>query len=210
MDSYGQTEYERTERIVDELSSRIYTALRDGGLEAELLIELACLLEEWDESSPVTRELLERPTADLTAADLPRLGKALLDETGFGPTFALEPTLLVPLEQELKIVERDVRTTGITGTLRMIVPDWDSMGGAWVEFQGICQGNGLGPGAGLARIADATQEVIMEVIWRAWPVCSTHDRGLRAEMKDEIAVWRCTAAGTHIVAPVGELPSERP
>ncbi|MEV4377889.1 hypothetical protein [Streptosporangium sp. NPDC049644] len=155
MGSYGQTEYERTERIVDELSKRIYTALRDGGLEAEPLIELACLLAEWGASLPVTRELLERPTADLTAADLPRLGKALLDETGFRPTFALEPSLLVPLEQKLKIVERDVRTTGITGTLRMVVPDWDSMGGAWVEFQDICQGNSIGPGEGLARLLDA-------------------------------------------------------
>ncbi|MBB2911007.1 hypothetical protein FHS43_002272 [Streptosporangium becharense] len=200
-------------QAVDELGVRIYTALRDGGLDAEPLIELACLMEEWSVSTPVTRELLERPAAGLTAAELARLGEALLDGIGFGPSFALEPGLLVPLEEALKVVERDVRAAGITGTLRMIVPDWDTMGMAWVEFEGICQGNGLGPGTGtgaLWSVADATQEVVMEVIWRTWPVCPVHDRGLRAEPEEDgIAVWRCTGGGTHTVAPVGELPPGR-
>jgi hypothetical protein len=215
VDPYEQVE--QVEQAVDELSGRIYTALRDGGLDAEPVVELARLLEEWDVPTPITRELLERPTTDLTVADLTRLGETLLEEINFGPTFALEPSLLVPLEQALKVVERDVRAAGITGTLRFVVPDdWNDKGEAWVEFQGIRQGNGLGPGEGidaqwaLARVADATQEVIMEMIWRVWPVCSTHDRGLNAELEDEIAVWRCTGAGTHVVAPVGELTTMPP
>lgn len=161
--------YEQTDELcqaVDELGVRIHTALRDGGLDAEPLVDLACLMKEWGASSPVTRELLERLATELTAADLARLGEALLDEIGFGPTFALEPDLLVPLEEALKVVERDVRAAGITGTLRMIVPDWDVMGMAWVESEGICRGNGIRPGTGpLRAVADATQEVVMEVLW---------------------------------------------
>ncbi|MER6825638.1 hypothetical protein ABT352_06595 [Streptosporangium sp. NPDC000563] len=197
-------------RAVDELGVRIYTALRDGGLDADPLIELACLMEDWGVSTPVTRELLERLATELTAADLARLGEALLGGIGFIPSFALEPSLLVSLEEALKDVERDVRASGITGTLRMIVPDRDSMGMAWVEFEGICQGNGISPRAEpLGAVADATQEVVMEVLWRAWPVCPVHNRGLHAEPEDRIAVWSCTGSGTHTVAPVGELPPER-
>ncbi|MFF3445414.1 hypothetical protein [Streptosporangium sp. NPDC002721] len=193
-------------KAVDELGVRIYTALRDGGPEADLLVETACLMEEWGVSTAVTRELLERPAAELTAADLARLGEALLDGIGFKPAFALEPDLLVQLEEDLKVVERDVRAAGITGTLRMVVPDWDPMGMAWVEFEGICQGNGIRAGTGpLWSVADAAQEVVMEVIWRTWPVCPVHDRGLHADSEDGIAVWRCTGDGTHTVAPVGEL-----
>ncbi|MGW3361615.1 hypothetical protein ACWDOR_01575 [Streptosporangium canum] len=211
MHHYGQAD--ELDQVVDELSARIYTALRDGGLDAEPLVELACLTEEWDVSTPVTRELLERPAAELTAADLTRLGEALLDDVGFGPTFALEPGLLAPMEEALKVVERDVRAAGITGTLRMIVPDWGAMGMARVEFRGICHGNGLGPGGDaqwvLRDVADATQDVVVEATWKMWPACPVHDRGLLAELENEIAVWRCTSGGTHTVAPVGELPPER-
>ncbi|MEU9890656.1 hypothetical protein [Sphaerisporangium sp. NPDC051011] len=62
-------------QVVNELSGRIYTALRDGGLDAEPVVELACLLYEWGIRTPATRELLERPTAHLTAQDLTRLGE---------------------------------------------------------------------------------------------------------------------------------------
>ncbi|MEV4096910.1 hypothetical protein [Streptosporangium saharense] len=208
--------YDRTDELdqaVEELSVRVYTALRDGGLDAESLVELVRLTEERDVSTPVTRELLERPVTELTAADLTRLGKALLDELGFGPTFALEPGLLVPLEEALKVVERDVRAAGVTGTLRMVVPDRDAMGLARVEFRGICHGNGLGPGGDaqwvLRYVADATQDVVVEATWKMWPACPVHDRCLLAELENEVAVWRCTGDETHTVAPVGELPPQR-
>ncbi|WP_436759236.1 hypothetical protein [Streptosporangium sp. V21-05] len=194
------------DQAVDELSVRVYTALRDGGLDAKPLVELARLTEERDVPPPVTRALLERPAAELTAADLARLGEALLDGIGFGPTFALEPGLLVPLEEALEVVERDLRAAGITGTLRMIASDRDSMGMARVEFRGICHGNGLWPGGDLRDVADATQDVVVEATWKMWPPCPVHDRGLLAERENKIAVWRCTSRGTHTVAPVGELP----
>ncbi|MEU1877699.1 hypothetical protein ABZ470_10325 [Streptosporangium sp. NPDC020072] len=201
------------DQAVEELSVRVYTALRDGGLDAGPLVELARLVEEWDVPTSVTRELLERPATKLTDADLARLGKAFLDDIGFAPTFALEPDLLVPLEEALKVVERDVRAAGITGTLRMVVPDRDAMGLARVEFRGICHGSGLGPGGDaqqvLQSVADATQDVVVEATWKMWPACPVHDRCLLAELENEIAVWRCTSGGTHTAAPVGELPPQR-
>ncbi|GAA0845631.1 hypothetical protein ACFQVD_27185 [Streptosporangium amethystogenes subsp. fukuiense] len=99
--------YEQVDELrqaVDELGVRIYTALRDGGLDAEPLVEPACLTEEWGASTPITRELLERPVTELTAADRARLGEALLDGIGFMPSFALEPGLLVSLEEALNKV----------------------------------------------------------------------------------------------------------
>ncbi|MEV0379477.1 hypothetical protein [Nonomuraea sp. NPDC050643] len=199
----------------DELSGRIYLALRDGVLDAEPVIELACLLEEWDEGTPATRELLERPVAELTTADLIRLGESLLADVGFEPTFALEPRLWATLEHALEAVKRDVRAQGITGTLRLATPDWDGSGHARVEFQGDYHGNGIPPTAGniagnsaagtLANVAEAVQETIMGLILKVWPVCAAHDLGLHVGCEHEVAVWRCVGGGTHTVAPVGEL-----
>ncbi|MEO3796643.1 hypothetical protein ABGB14_41145 [Nonomuraea sp. B10E15] len=61
---------EQAKRVVDQLRGRIYTALGDGGLDAEPVLELASLLEEWGMSTLATQELLERPAAHLTTADL--------------------------------------------------------------------------------------------------------------------------------------------
>ncbi|MEV0826549.1 hypothetical protein [Nonomuraea rubra] len=133
-------------------------------------------------------------------------------DTNFEPSFALEPGLWAVLVHALEVVERDVRARGITGTLRLITPDWDDRGEAWVEFQGCYHGNGIppstgkDPGTALVDVADAVQETIMELAWKVWPVCETHDLGLRAGWEQEAAVWRCAGDGTHTVAPVGELP----
>ncbi|MEU8271766.1 hypothetical protein AB0B89_31990 [Sphaerisporangium sp. NPDC049002] len=77
-----------------------------------------------------------------------RVGEGLLRDTGFVPTFALEPSLWTALERALEMVERDVHATGITGTLRLVIPDWDVGGQAWVEFRGTHHGNGIRPIAG--------------------------------------------------------------
>ncbi|GAA3415776.1 hypothetical protein GCM10018952_41540 [Streptosporangium vulgare] len=53
---------------------RVRTASRDGGLDAEPLAEPARLTEEWDTPTPVTREPLEHPAGELTAADPARPG----------------------------------------------------------------------------------------------------------------------------------------
>ncbi|MFC5831169.1 hypothetical protein [Nonomuraea insulae] len=76
-------------KAIAELSGRIHTALRDGDLDAEPILELACLLEEHGVTTSATQELLARPLAHLTAADLTRLSRSLLNAAGFEPTFAL-------------------------------------------------------------------------------------------------------------------------
>jgi hypothetical protein len=206
---------ERFRKIVDELSGRIYVALRDGGLDAEPVVELACALYEWGWRGPAVQEVLEHPAAQLRVQDVIRLGHRLLEEIHFEPTFALEPGLWTTLEQALRIVERDARATGITGTLRLAIPDWHDNGHAWVEFENAYQGNGMPPGTGssvrgaLSYVADAAQEVIMEMIGAVWPSCPQHDLGLHAEVEHGTAVWRCAGAGRHTVAPVGELSLER-
>ncbi|MEV0228160.1 hypothetical protein [Nonomuraea sp. NPDC050786] len=207
---------EQTRQFVDELEARIHVALRDGDLDAEPVVALACSLEEGGVSTPATRELLERPTAQLTAADVTRLGRRLLRDINFQPTFALEPGLWAALEQALSVVERDVRGAGLTGTLRLVMPDWDDSGTARVEFRGGYHGNGIWPCEGsdaqgaLVTVADAAQEAIVEILWEVRPVCPAHDRGLRAEMRNRTAVWRCTGDGTHTVARIGELfPDQR-
>ncbi|MFI7440778.1 hypothetical protein [Nonomuraea indica] len=203
---------EQAIQVETALMGRIYTALRDGGLEAEPVLELAYLREEWGESTPATRELLERPAAQLTATDLIRLGEDLLRDVDFTPSLALEPRLWATLEHALEVVERDVRAGGITSTLRLVTHEWDSMGRAWVEFQGGYHGNGIEPLWGgnaqeaLREVADAVQETIMAMTLNVWPVCAAHHRGLHAGYEDGMAVWQCTGDGTHTVAPVGELP----
>ncbi|MBG0831360.1 hypothetical protein HS041_26800 [Planomonospora sp. ID67723] len=206
---------EQPGQVFDEVGGRVYAALRSGDLDADSVVELACLVEEWGRRTAAVQEVLERPAPDLTAADLARLGERLLDDIGFEPTFALEPGLWATLEQALGIVERDVRATGIAGTLRLVTPDWDDSGRAWAEFRGGHHGNGVWPVEGrdlqgaLASVADAAQETIMELIWTVWPACPVHHLGLHAELEHGAAVWRCAGAGAHTVAPVGALPSQR-
>ncbi|MET8864372.1 hypothetical protein ABZW11_15645 [Nonomuraea sp. NPDC004580] len=199
---------------ITEASSRVYEQLRDGDLDYATLLDLVIVLDDHGVSTPATREFLESDPAPLCqTADLSRVAEAVLRETSFEPPFELEPGWWHTLEEALAVVERDARATGVTGTLRLNVPDWDPQGYARVEFRGAYQGNGMAPSTGsdpvgaLAEVADAAQEVIVEMIWRAWPVCPEHDRGLWVAYQDETVVWRCTYGGAHLVAAVGELPS---
>jgi hypothetical protein len=165
-----------------------------------------------------------RPASRLTRSGLQPPSVSIFDRHLVSPgsipsassaSNALEPRLWATLEHALEVVERDVRTSGITGELRLVTHDWDSRGLAWVKFQGGYHGNGIEPIAGssaqgaLVDVADAVQETIMELIWKVWPVCATHDHGLHAGYEHGMAVWRCTGDGTHTVASVGELPGSR-
>jgi hypothetical protein len=53
-------------------------------------------------------------------------------------------------------------------------------------------------------LADYLQE--FADVQGCWPLCGEHGTGLRAEVHDGTAVWRCYS-GAHTVAPVGELGS---
>ncbi|MFI7467698.1 hypothetical protein [Nonomuraea sp. NPDC049646] len=186
-------------------------ALRDGGLDAAPVLELASLLEEWGLSTATTRELLESSAARPSAADLARLGQGLLDDIDFRPGFAVDPQLWTTLEQALEVVERDVRVAGITGRLRLITDPLRGRHDAQVEYEGSYHGNGIPPEGGsdaqraLLSLAEAVQETLMGLTWTVWPVCPAHDRGLRVGGEDRGPVWRCTSGGGHVVALVGEL-----
>ncbi len=89
----------------------------------------------------------------------------------FEQTFTRDPRLWARLEHALTIVERDVRTVGFTGELRLITLDGDGDRSAWVEYKGDYHGNGIPACAGadpqqaLWEVADSVQEVIMELVW---------------------------------------------
>ncbi|SNT37530.1 hypothetical protein SAMN05216276_103782 [Streptosporangium subroseum] len=198
----------------DQAARQVYLAHRDGEARVGPLVELAFAVYEGGGRGRATRELLERPSAELTSADLVRLGGSLLAEAGFEPGFDLEPTWWTTLEQALAVVERDVRTAGVTGDLRLVIPDWDTeFGQAWVEFRGGCHGQGIRPSFGsrfegaLEIVADAVQEVVMETIWTAWPVCPEHRLGMHVDCARGHAIWVCRASRSHTVALVGELPA---
>lgn len=129
----------------------------------------------------------------------------------FEQTFTRDPRLWTRLEHALTIVERDVRTVGFTGKLRLITHGWDGDRSAWVEYKGDYHGEGIpafegnDPQQALWAVADSVQEVIMELVWFVWPVCATHDLGTHAGWEDGLPVWWCADDGGHTVAPIGEL-----
>lgn len=57
----------------------------------------------------------------------------------------------------------------------------------------------------LAAVADATQYLVSYGVGDpVWPVCSTHDFGLHAEIRTGDAVWICRPHD-HVVARIGHL-----
>jgi hypothetical protein len=208
---------EQDESAAEQLAVQIYRGLRECGLPADPVVELACLIGEHDLSCPAVREILERRTAELTPEEVARLGQDLLTEMSFEPGFDLEPGLWTTLETAVKMVERDVRASGIEAVLGIAIPGWDRDSGcARVEFRGGCGGPAIWPRSGrdgnvaLADIADAVQDIVMEHIWGVWPVCPEHGLGVHAALVEGTAVWQCAGAGTHTAAAIGDLsPSSR-
>lgn len=203
---------EHVESAARQFAAQVYRGLRDGDLRAEWVVELACcLMEEYGLSGPAVQEVLERRTAELTPGDVARLAQGLLTEMNFEPGFDLEPGLWVTLETAVKVVEGDLRASGIETVLGIEIPDWDDTGTARVAFPGACSGPAIWPSSGkdagvaLAEIADAVQEIVMEPLWGVWPTCPEHRLGLHAALVKGTAVWQCAGAGTHTAAAIGEL-----
>ncbi|WP_182902977.1 hypothetical protein [Microbispora sp. H10830] len=185
-------------------AAQIYRGLREGDLGAESVVELACLMEELDVGRPPVREILERPTAELTSEEVAQLGRELLTATGFDRLWAT-------LETAVKVVQGDVRASGIDAVLEITLPDWDDSGCARV---GCCGGYGGPPiwlssgrdaGVALVEIADAVQNDIMEHIWGVWPTCPEHRLGLHAALVEGTPVWQCAGTGLHTAAAIGDL-----
>lgn len=132
------------------------------------------------------------------------------------PTPAAQPLL----DHALSIVERDVEAElGDAGGLRLVT----SGGEVFVALRdGRFHGDPVQVRPGdtaatiIAIVAEAAQDTVMGVLWKAWPECPVHhtvasvsrSAGQSAAARDGDAVsWRCGAKeGPHTVASVGSLP----
>jgi hypothetical protein len=99
------------------------------------------------------------------------------------------------------------RTAGVRATFEIL---WDE------EIEGIRIETPWGwespsmtteaPEDALAEVADYVQhQFTTRDPFSTWPVCSEHEAGLHAEVREGRAVWRCRV-GQHPVADVGNLP----
>ncbi|MFE7596709.1 hypothetical protein [Streptomyces sp. NPDC057494] len=122
-------------------------------------------------------------------------------------------------DEALALVNRDLAATlPDEEPLRLLgLPGYDGGENVYVGMaNGEWQGNfldpdsaGDAPGA-LAAVVDAAQETVIELLWRAWPLCGEHDLGMHAREADGQLSWWC-AGGTaprepaHLRAAVGGL-----
>lgn len=192
----------------------MYTGLRDGTLDPEATFDLACFLMECGRPDPVIRELAEQSAGAADPAVLADLARRTLEAVEFEPGFALEPWLLAGLEQALQTVSADLRATGLTGAVRLVVKDSSGPPRAFVEFgatfghgNGIAPGNGSNPRDALLSVADDLQEAVMASLFTAWPVCPRHQRGAHARESHGEPVWWCTGGDSgHLIAGIGRWP----
>lgn len=91
-------------------------------------------------------------------------------------------------------VGRDVlSSTGRSISVKVV----DDDGVSRVEIDGdLASGAGV-RSVGLEHltvdVADAVQEHLMEQLWRPWPECTRHRRGVHPEMSTGAAIWICRA-----------------
>ena len=122
----------------------------------------------------------------------------------------MKPRVPTALADALAVVARDLRATHPDFT---VVFDRDQHGSWWVALanNGTFQLHGSDfsaddePGPDLlAAVADAAQEVILELHFVVWPTCPDHNLGLHAAVNHGRAVWTCSAGGTHVRAAIGD------
>ncbi|GGW44160.1 hypothetical protein GCM10010503_21140 [Streptomyces lucensis JCM 4490] len=120
-------------------------------------------------------------------------------------------------DEALAAVNRDLAVTLPEQPALRLVAYPDEDGGEWVHValaNGDAHGNALEPVSSAAEalraVAGAAQDTVMELLWRAWPVCTLHGLGMHAAWDAGRAYWRC-AGGTgpgdpaHLRGAVGEL-----
>jgi hypothetical protein len=195
------------------LQEQIYLGLREGRSVRDAAVELACLLLDYS-PVPAVHELVERAPGELTEDRVTELARQLIE--GFEPGFDLAPERWDVLVEALKVAVRDLRATGPerNAEVELVQPDWArEQDLAFVSYDGVWQGNGVGSWAGTDRdvalelVADALQEQVMEFTRTVWPLCPTHHTGLHAERDaQQRPVWHCRPCGS-AVAAIGLVPT---
>ncbi|WP_426368331.1 hypothetical protein [Streptomyces sp. E-08] len=124
-------------------------------------------------------------------------------------------------DRALALVNRDLAATlPDEEPLRLLglpADDGDEGENVYVGMaNGEWQGNFLEPDpsgdalGALAAVADAAQETVSELLWRAWPLCGEHNLGMHVYEADGQLSWWCSGGTTpresaHLRAAVGGL-----
>ncbi len=198
----------------EELARRVYLGLREGNLDPQDVVALACELLDWFHYTDAIVEVVERKPAEVSPAEMAALARRILDDMGFDPGFDLAPKRLETLRAALRIVARDLPTRGIEGEPEIeILEDWFPVGagvrlanGERLNWGGPILPNMCDdPTMALTGLAILIQESLLEWTRQVWPVCPQHGLGVHGSQRDGQAVWWCAGDGGHILAPVGEL-----
>lgn len=195
----------------ERLAGRVYVQAREGAVDFEAAFDLACFLIEWGQADPLVQQLAELSAEGTDRARASEVALHVLAHR-YEPGFDAEPARLAALEQALDAVKADMRSTGLAGPVRLVVPDWAGRRSAFVEFRGNGYGStpGIAPQAGsntvsaLIAVADDAQDSVTEKLLEAWPVCPVHQLGAHAREHDGAAVWWCNGNGGHVIAPIGQ------
>jgi hypothetical protein len=202
------------EAHAEQLERGVYLGLREGNLDPQQVVALACELLDWFHCTDAILEVVERNPADVSPAEMAALARRILDDVDFEPGFDLAPGRLETLRAALRVMARDLTTRGIEGEPEIeVLEDWFPVG-AGVRLADGVRLNWGGPilpsmcddpAVALTGLAVMTQESLLERTWRVWPVCPRHDLGVHGSERNGTAVWWCAGEGGHVLAPVGEL-----
>lgn len=195
------------------LARQAYAGARRGTLDAEVAFDLACFLMTQDEPDPLARELAELAANGADGKELSGLALRLLSDAGFEPGFTDEPSRLEALDRALRVVEADVRATGLDGPVGLLLNDYDGhaqyahaafRGGGSGSTVGIDSSQATDPVEALVAVADDLQNSVMHILWgTVWPVCPAHSLGAHAREHDGAAVWWCNGFTGHVIAAIG-------
>jgi len=107
------------------LARQVYVGVRDGTLDPEAAFDMSCMLMQRDQHDPLVQELAEQSAEGTDRVKISGLARQVLKAIAFQPGFREEPARLEALERALEVVEADVRATGLSGPLGLILNDWD-------------------------------------------------------------------------------------
>jgi hypothetical protein len=202
------------EAVAEQLKRTVYLGLREGNLDPQQVVALACELLDWSFCTEAVLEVVERNPAEVSPAEMTALAWQILDDVGFDPGFDVAAERLETLRAALRIVARDLATCGIEGEPEIeVLEDWFPVGagvrladGERLNWGGhILPSMCDDPTTALTSLAVVIQESLLERTWKVWPVCARHDLGVHGSERDGEAVWWCAGDGGHVLAPVGEL-----